>query len=118
MQGQRDFGDLVEQKRARARGAEEALLLGDRAGEGAAHVPEQIAREKALGEGAAVDGHERTRAAAALVHEARDHFLAGARLARDHHDVLAGGNRVDAASDGHHGGAGADQLRLGDGAGR
>ena len=48
------------------------------------------------------------------MHEARDHFLAGAGLAGDHDHVLAGRDRVDAAAHGGHGGAGADQLRLGD----
>src|SRR4029077_20068595 len=92
--------------RPTARRAEEPQLIGHGAGKGAAHVAEQIAREQALVEAAAVDGDERARAPAALVYETRDHFLAGARLAGDHHHVLAGGDRVDAAAGGARCGAG------------
>ena len=40
-------------------GLEAPGLVADRAGEGAAHVPEQLRFEQVLGDGAAVDGDER-----------------------------------------------------------
>src|SRR3954470_6620559 len=81
-------------------------------------MPEQVARYQALGEGAAIHRDEWARPSAALVHEARDHFFSGARLACDHHHVLAGRHGVDALAHGDHRRARPDQLRLGDAARR
>ena len=55
----------------------------DRAGEGALHVPEELALDEVLGDGAAVDGDERAvHARAAAVELAGDELLAGARSRR------------------------------------
>ena len=113
LQRERDLRHLVEHQRAAARGPEEALLLGDRAGEGPAHLPEEVAREQPLGEGPAVDREERPRTAAALVEQAADILLAGARLAGDHHRVLAHGDPLDAAPHPRHHRALPDQPYLG-----
>ena len=61
---------------------EDALAIGDGAGERAAHVPEQLRLEQRFGDRAAVDGDERPRRAPAVrVDRARDQLLAGAALA-------------------------------------
>ena len=59
LQRERHLADLVEEQRAAVGRLELALLVGDRAGEGALHVAEQLALEQVLGDGAAVDGDER-----------------------------------------------------------
>ena len=53
--GRRHLADLVEEERAAVGLLEEALLVAQRAGEGAALVAEQLALEQVLGQRAAVD---------------------------------------------------------------
>ena len=57
--GKRHVADLVEEQRAALRGLEQAAAVGDRAGERALLVAEQLGLEQALGDRAAVDRHER-----------------------------------------------------------
>ena len=88
LQGQ--VAHLVEEERA-ARGQLEApLAVAHRAGEGAAHVAEQLALEQLARQRAAVDGHERPAAPrGARVDGAGHHLLAGAALAGQQHGGLA-----------------------------
>src|SRR5262249_56471893 len=76
--------DLVQEQRAAVGFLEEAEL-GDRgAGEGPAHVPEQLGLEQGLGHRAAVHRHEwARRARARMMNGLGDDLLAGARLALD-----------------------------------
>ena len=63
---------------------QQALLGGDRPGEGALLVAEQLGLEQLARQPRAVEVHERlVRARAVLVEPAREHSLARARLASD-----------------------------------
>ena len=76
---------------------------GDGAGEGAAHVPEELALDEVLGDGAAVDGDEGpAHALAAAVELARDELLAGAGLAGDEHADVGRGDLLQLAEHLHH----------------
>ena len=80
LQVERQIADLVEEDRAAARALEQAFLVGDRAGEGAAQVAEELALEQTLGNGAAVDGQKDLVARLAeVVDGARDDLLARRR---------------------------------------
>src|SRR5690606_34294705 len=79
----RHLPDLVEKDRAAFALAEKAFAIAIGAGEGPAHVSEELAFEQVLGDGAAVDGNEGLfRARAGFVDGAGDHLLSGAALAR------------------------------------
>src|SRR5258706_203626 len=74
-----------------------ALLVGCGAGEGAAHVPEQLRREQRFRSGGAVDLDERHVALRApVVDGARGELLAGAGLAGDQHGALGFGDELGA----------------------
>ena len=76
-------------------------------------MPEQLALEEILGNGAAVDGHERpVLARAAAVDLVRDQLLAGAGLAGDEHADVGARHLVDLAEDVAHGVAGADDVAV------
>ena len=80
----RHRADLVEEDRALVGGLEQALLVGDRAGERAAHVAEEVRLEEVGRERAGVNGDERARGARREpVERLRDELLAGAALAGD-----------------------------------
>src|SRR5207249_11160910 len=82
LQRRRGFRDLVEEERPAVRDFEEALPVGDGAGEGAAPVAEELALEDALRERRTVDRHEEPVAARARgVDRARDELLSCAGLA-------------------------------------
>ena len=82
----RHLADLVEEQHAAAGLLDPSRLRRDRAGERAALVAEQLRLEQLVGKRRAVDGDERpVLAARSLVNEARDDFLAGARLAGEEH---------------------------------
>ena len=88
--------DLVEEERALVGLLDAALPRTDRAGEGAAHVTEQLGFEQRLGDRAAVDRDEPLLAPrAALVDRAGHHLFAGAGLARDQHRRAGRRHRVD-----------------------
>ena len=65
---------------------EGARPVGDRAGEGAPHVAEELALDQVFGDGAAVDGDERpARRVECVVDGPGDQLLARPRLALDEH---------------------------------
>src|SRR5206468_3678967 len=75
------LGDLVEEERACGGLLEASDLRGDRAGEGALLVAEQLGFEKLLGERGAVDGDEGASGPrGSLMDQPRDDLLAGARF--------------------------------------
>src|SRR5271156_1317077 len=59
LQGRRQVGNLVEEDAAAVGGLEPAGLVLDRAGERAAHMPEQFALEQFFGQRGAIDDDER-----------------------------------------------------------
>ena len=63
LHGRRGLPHLVEEERAAVGGLEEALLALPGVGEGALHVPEQLALEQGVGQRPAVDADERPRRA-------------------------------------------------------
>ena len=80
------LGDFVEQQRAAVRLLEFADAAGDRAGEGAFLVAEQLGFQQVLRDRGAVDGDEGLlRAVGAAVNVARQHLLAGPAFAGDEH---------------------------------
>ena len=82
LQRRRDLADLVEEQRAALGRLDAARLVAHRAGERAARVAEQLAREQLLGQRRAVDHDERlARRACCARGRAREHALAGAVLA-------------------------------------
>ena len=86
LHGRRHLADLVEEERAAVGHFELALLLRERAGEGAALVAEQLRLQQRLRQRRAVDGDEGSLAArAVLVQGARGQLLARARLAAHEH---------------------------------
>ena len=77
LHGLGQLSDFVEKQRAAVSEFEQSRLVIGRAGEGAAHVPEQLALEQCLDDGGTVDGHEAALAAGpGLVQRAGDKFLA------------------------------------------
>ena len=93
---ERQVRHLVEEERAAFRGLHEAELVGDRAGEAAAAVAEELAFHELRRDRAAADGHERrVLARAGLVDQPRDQLLAGAGLAGDVHGRLAARHAAD-----------------------
>ena len=86
LQGQRHFGNFVEQQRAAVGLLELAGLGRLRAGEGALLVAEQCRFQQVVGNRRAVDGDERPLGARRLVVDvAGEHFLAGTRFAGQQH---------------------------------
>ena len=80
------LGDLVQEQRAAMGELETALPAFHRAGERALLVAEDLALEQRLGDGRAVDGHERLGGALAqLMDRLRHHLLARPGLAPDQH---------------------------------
>ncbi|MNQ67409.1 hypothetical protein D3C85_819310 [compost metagenome] len=89
--------DLIEEERAAVGCLEPSSLGRERAGKGAFLMAEELALDQALGEGAAVHGHEGPAAAAAeVVHMPRDQLLAGAGLSDDEYVGVAGRHHADA----------------------
>ncbi len=111
MQRGRHVAHLVEEEGAAVGDLEQALLILDRAGEGAAHVAEQRALEQVVVEGGAVLHHERLLGARPVVVDgAGDELLAGAALAVDEHRRLAAHDLVEQLIDVLHRDRVADQL--------
>ena len=83
---ERDVADLVEKQRAAVGDLEQALLVGDGAGEGALDVAEEFALQQVLRQRSAIHGHEGLGPAQAVVmNRAGDQLLAGAAFAGDEH---------------------------------
>ena len=86
LDGGGNVGDFVEEEGAAVGDFEQALLVGDRAGEGAALVAEEFAFQQRFRKVAAELRDERFVAArSVVVQRAGDQFLAGARLAFEQH---------------------------------
>ena len=86
LRAEREVADLVEEQGPSVGDLDQAQLPLARVREGAALVAEQLALDQRLGNGGAVQLHERTgRARRAVVQHARDRLLAGAALSRDQH---------------------------------
>ncbi len=103
--------DLVEEEGAAVGVMEEAVLVGDRTGEGALAMAEEFGFEEVFGEGGTVDGDEGGVVAAGIVVEgAGDEFLAGAAFAEDEDGGVGIGDAFDHAEDVLHALAGADDL--------
>ncbi len=74
-------------------------------------MPEELALEQRLGQGSAVDGHERTRTSRTLaVKCARDELFARAALARDEHAHLRAPDPLEKVVQLPHGAAASHQL--------
>ena len=112
---QRHLADLVEEDRAPVGPLEAAALAGQRAGEGALLVPEQLAVEKRVGDGAAVDRDERpVTARRAEVDGVGDDVLADPGLAGQQHRALGGRDVADLVHHLAQTEVGADDLVAGD----
>ena len=91
--------------------ADQARLIGDRAGEAAAPVAEQLAvGQIAVGRRAVVGQEHRRAALRADVDRARDQLLAGAALAGDQHGQVVALQPLDLLDDAAHRGAGAEEA--------
>lgn len=103
--------DFVEEEGAAVSVVEEAVLVGDSAGEGALTMAEEFGFEEVFGEGGAIDGDEGGVVAAGIVVEGSgDEFLAGAAFAEDEDGGVGIGDAFDHAEDVLHALAGADDL--------
>ena len=112
------LGDFVEQQRAAIGFLEFADAARERAGKGAFLVAEQFGFEQVFRYRRAIDGDERLlRAGAAAVHEARQHFLAGAAFAGDEHGGVRARDLLGELDDLRHGVVAVDHLArvVGDG---
>ncbi len=100
-------------KRAALGGLNQALLVGNGAGEAAFAMAEQLALHQFGGNGAAVHRHERSFATrAGLVNQVRDQLFTGARFAVDVHGRLAARDALDHLAQLLHGARAAEQLDL------
>ena len=90
LHGRRHLADLVQQHGAVFRNLKLALLGGNGAGERTFLVAEELALQQCVGNGGAVDGHERLVGARAVgMNGPRHQFLAGAALAANQHRAVA-----------------------------
>jgi hypothetical protein len=107
---QRQLADLVQEERRPGGHAELARPLLLRAGEGAAHMAEELALDHRLGQRGAVHVDQGTlRARGTGVQPAHGELLAHARLPHDEHRELGAAHELDLAAQSLHGRAGADQ---------
>ena len=113
LEGRAGFADLVEQDGAALGQGEVAGLVPLGAGEGAGLVAEQLGFEQGVGQGAAVDGHERpVTARAEVVQGAGEQLLAGAGLALDEHGGVAFGDLRQDGEQPTHQVTGTDHVAL------
>jgi hypothetical protein len=97
------LADFVEEQRPLLRRLDEPFLVAAGARERAFHVAEQLRFEERFGQGAAVEGDERTIAPQRIeVDGARHPFLAGARFAGHEHRALGAGDLLDELEDREH----------------
>src|SRR6185312_249656 len=95
------LADLIEEERSAMRARRRAVAIADGAGEGALHMPEDLAFHQLLRNGAAIDGDERPLSARAQgVNGLGAELLAGAALAGDEDGGAALGGALDDAIDG------------------
>src|SRR5205823_13177461 len=88
--------DLVEKQRSAVGLANASGAIACGTGKSSLHMPEELAFEELGGNGRAIDRDERFPAACAvLMQRARDHFLAGARLAGDQHSGIGARGQAD-----------------------
>ncbi len=113
--GGAQLADLVEHERALIRELELARVGHRGARERAALVAEQFAFDQRIGNGGAVQRHQRLpRATALAVDQHGDHVLAGARFAGDQHRRIGGRDLAHEGTQAGGGGAVADQAVRGD----
>ena len=106
--------DFVHEDGAAVGGLEPAALVAVGVGEAALHVTEQLRFEQRVREAGAVDGDERAAAAAAaLVNQPRDDFLADAALTGDEHLGIGARGVIDFFFDTPNGGTDADHRHWG-----
>ena len=97
LQRRAELAQLVDEERAGIGLREDAFAVLDGAGEGAAHVAEQLTLREILGHGRAIEGHQRGIAPVAdRVDGAGDQFLAGPALTVDADVRVARGGLLDA----------------------
>jgi hypothetical protein len=104
LDGRGDAAELVEEEGSAVGADEGSGAGGARTGEGALHVPEELALEEGLREGAAVDGDEGLVAPRGeVVDGAGGELLAGSGLAfEEHGDVAVGGELEHGEGLAHH----------------
>ena len=103
LHGRGDVPDLVEQQRPAVGLLEAAAAIPQGAGEGALHVPEQLALEEVLVQRRAGDPDERPRGAPrAAVDRLGDALLAGTALPQDHHGGVGVGDQADGLEELRH----------------
>ncbi len=108
---ERQLANLVEEEGPAACHLELARTIGRGAGEGPAHVAEELASDEVLGQSGAVHvqhglGPARRRG----VHAARDQLFARARLADDQHRVVRASDEVHLLPQPSHDRRGSEQL--------
>ena len=106
-----DLADLVEEARPAVRRLEQPTLVDDRSREGASHVSEELGFQYPLGQGAAIDGHERSLGSRARGMDGpRDQLLPCAGLALDEHGAPSPGHARDRVEHLSHRRGGAHDL--------
>src|SRR3990172_6230235 len=106
-----EFADLVEEEAAAMGQARRPLPVGNGAGEGALEMAEDLRFHQVLGDGAAIDGDERTRRARTGAMDGLGaQLLASAAVAGDEDGGLRPGDRADLAIDLLHDRAVADEA--------
>ena len=107
---ERQVADFVEEQRASDGGANQPLLIGDRAGEAAAAMPEQLAVGQLASRRRAVVGEEHRGASGrADMNRARDEVFAGAAFPGDQHGEVVTLQPLDLVGEAIHRRAGADE---------
>src|SRR5208282_3635398 len=113
LQGRRQVGNLVEENAPAVGRLEPPGLVLDRAGERAAHVPEQLALEKFFRERGAIDDDERLALAVAPSMDLPgDNVLAGPALAGEQNSRVARGGLARSLEQALHRGAARVEQRL------
>src|SRR5690606_30340743 len=98
-----ELADLVEEHRTAVGRLERAHAIAVGAGEGAAHVAEELALHEARADRAAIDDHERAFGARAALHDLRrDELLARPALALDENVDVALRDLVEQAEETAH----------------
>ena len=111
LHGQRHVADFIQEQRAAVGQFKTPGAAGDGAGECALLMAEQFAFEQLGGNRPAVNGHKgRVTAFGVVMQVARDHFLAGPRLAQDQHTGVGVGHLLHHLAHVLDRSAGADQA--------